>query len=178
MRNEYKGKTVERSLPRIAIRDARPDDASAIAVVYNQGIVDRVATLETEERTPEERREWLAARDSRHPVLVAEVEGAIIGFGSLNVFNPRAAYNHVADFSVYVERSWRSQGVGRRLLESLEDRARKLQYHKMVLAAFPFNAAGMALYARYGFRVVGTYKEQGRLDGQWVDTIVMEKLLK
>jgi phosphinothricin acetyltransferase len=110
-------------------------------------------------------------------VIVAESEGRVIGFGSLNVFNPRAAYKHVADFSLYVERSWRNKGVGRRLLQTLTERARQLGYHKMVLSAFPFNPAGLALYRKSGFRVVGVYREQGFLDGRWVDTIIMEKLL-
>ena len=162
----------------IIIRDARPDDAPALAVIYNQGIVDRLATLETEERTTEERRSWLAARGPRHPVIVAETEGQVVGFGSLNAFNPRDAYNHVADFSLYVERSWRGRQVGSRLLEALIERAKRLGYHKLALSAFPFNQAGLALYRKYGFRVVGIYQEQGLLDGRWVDTIIMERLLE
>lgn len=161
----------------ITIRDAGGADAVALARIYNQGIVDRIATLETEERTPEERRAWLEARGLRHPVLVAEADGQVIGFGSLNVFNPRKAYDHVADFSIYIERWWRGKGVGSRLLQALVDRARKIGYHKMVLSAFPFNRGGMALYEKFGFRLVGIYKEQGLLDGRWVDTIIMEKLL-
>ena len=161
----------------ITIRDAIRDDAPAIAAIYNQGIADRLATLETEERTPEERLAWLEARGPRHPVIVAESNDRVVGFGSLNIFNARAAYNYVADFSLYVERSWRNKGVGRRLLQALTERARQLGYHKMVLSAFPFNPAGLALYRKSGFRVVGVYKEQGFLDGRWVDTIIMEKLL-
>jgi L-amino acid N-acyltransferase YncA len=165
-----------------ALRDATAADAEAICRVYNQGIEDRLATLETEQRTPQERREWLAARGPRHPVLVAEVAGGaapeVVAWGSLNVFNPRRAYDHVADFSIYVERSWRGRGVGRRLLEALIARARTLGYHKLVLSAFPFNPAGMQAYRRAGFREVGIYREQGLLDGQWVDTIVMEKILE
>ena len=130
----------------MAIRDAQPGDASALALIYNQGIEDRLATLETEERTAEERRAWLEARGPRHPVIVAENAGCVIGFGSLNVFNPRKAYDHVADFSLYVERSWRNKGIGGRILQALIERARQLGYHKMVLSAFPFNAAGLALY--------------------------------
>jgi phosphinothricin acetyltransferase len=159
------------------IRDAAAADAGALCRIYNQGIQDRLATLETEERTPDERREWLAARGPRHPVLVAEVDGAVVGWGSLNVFNPRRAYDHVAYFSLYVERSWRGRGVGRRLLDALVARARAIGYHKLVLSAFPFNEAGMQVYLRAGFREVGVYREQGLLDGKWVDTIVMEKLL-
>jgi L-amino acid N-acyltransferase YncA len=164
------------------IRDATPADGEAICRVYNQGIEDRLATLETEQRTPEERRDWLAARGSRHPVLVAEAVGAaaseVIAWGSLNAFNPRRAYDHVADFSIYVERGWRGRGVGRWLLDALIARARALGYHKLVLSAFPFNPAGMQAYRRAGFREVGIYREQGVLDGRWVDTIVMEKILE
>ena len=164
-------------LEALTIRDAAPSDAEVIATIYNQGIVDRIATLETEERPPEERLEWLAARGPRHPVLVAEVDGTVVGWGSLNQFNPRKAYDFVVDFSVYIQRGWRGKGVGSAVLHALIARARHLGYHKMVLAAFPWNTAGMALYEKHGFRPVGIYKEQGLLDGKWVDTIVMEKML-
>ena len=205
------------------LRLAAAPDAEAISRIYNQGIEDRVATLETELRTPDERRQWLASRSARHPVIVAEVAGFIvagtvspahtegglkqmragsgsadnpsgpsadnpsgpsadnpsgpIAWASLNVFNAREAYRFVADISVYVERGWRGKGVGRVLLEKLTELGRAHGFHKLVLSAFPGNAGGMALYARSGFRTVGTYHEQGQLDGKWVDTIVMEKLL-
>lgn len=162
----------------ITVRPASAADAAAICTIYNQGIEDRVATLETELRTPEERRQWLAARGPRHPVIVAEAVGEVVGWGSLNSFNPRKAYDYVADFSVYIERRWRGKGVGSRLLSRLIELARELGYHKLVLSAFPTNPGGMALYEKFGFRTVGVYKEQGKLDGQWVDTIIMEKLLK
>jgi len=186
--------------PTLTVRDATSGDAAAICLIYNQGIEDRVATLETERRTPAERAEWLAARGPRHPVLVAEitepvtisngppaVQGgladpattnpATTGWASLNRFNPRPVYDHVADISVYVERAWRGHGVGRALLGALVQRAVALGYHKLVLAAFPDNVAGMALYTRMGFTRVGVYREQGLLDGRWVDVVVMERLL-
>ena len=164
--------------PPLRIRAATIADAAAICRIYNQGIQDRVATLETEERTPEERAQWLEARGPRHPVLVAEGDGDLLGWASLNVFNARRAYELVADLSLYVERDARGRGVGRQLLEALVARAIELGYHKLVLAAFPWNEAGMRAYARAGFREVGIYREQGRLDGRWVDTIVMEKILE
>jgi len=161
----------------MTVRDATAADAAAICWIYNQGIQDRIATLETEERTPEERAAWLAGRGPRHPVLVSVADDEVVGWASLNVFNPRHAYDHVADISIYVERGWRGRGVGRQLLDALVARAGAIGYHKLVLSAFPFNAAGMAAYRRAGFREVGIYREQGLLDGKWVDTIVMEKLL-
>jgi phosphinothricin acetyltransferase len=160
------------------VRLASPDDAHAICRIYNQGIEDRVATLETSLRTPDERRQWLAARSARHPAIVADTpDGEVVGWASLNVFNPRDAYRFVADISVYVDRAWRGKGVGRVLLQRLIELGREHGYHKLVLSAFPWNTGGMALYARAGFRTVGVYEEQGLLDGRWVNTIIMERLL-
>jgi phosphinothricin acetyltransferase len=161
----------------VSIRPATPADAAAICTIYNQGIEDRIATLETELRTPEERRQWMAARAPRHPVVVAESGGQVVGWGSLNSFNARPAYDHVVDLSVYVERAWRGRGVGRALLQRLLALARTTGYHKMVLATFPHNEAGVALYRRMGFAAVGVYHEQGMLDGRWVDVLIMERLL-
>jgi len=161
----------------IVIDSADAADAAAICAIYNEGIQDRIATLEEDLRTPDERRAWLAARGPRHPVIVARQDGAVVGWGSLNPFNARPVYDHVADFSIYVARARRGQGVGRVLLAGLIEKARDLGYHKLVLAAFPFNAAGTALYRAAGFREVGTYREQGKLNGDWVDILVMEKIL-
>ena len=159
------------------IRGATADDAAAIARIYNQGIEDRVATLETQLRTPEERAEWMAGRGPRHPVLVAVESGEVVGWCSLNQFNPRPAYDHVADISVYVARERRGRGVGRRLLERLVELAREIGYHKMMLSAFPTNRSGVALYESMGFTTIGICREMGQLDGRWVDTVLMERLL-
>jgi L-amino acid N-acyltransferase YncA len=160
------------------VRDATRADAAAIAEIYNQGIEDRLATLETELRDADERLAWLIARDARHPVIVAEEGNSIAGWASLNSFNPRPAYENVADFSIYIGRGHRGKGIGSILLDALGERAREIGYHKLVLAAFPENEAGMRLYRRKGFATVGTYHEQGLLDGRWVDVIVMEKILR
>ncbi|RMF84568.1 MAG: GNAT family N-acetyltransferase [Nitrospinota bacterium] len=159
------------------IREATFADLPALCEIHNQGILDRVATLDVEPHTLEEKEEWFTRHGPRHPVLVAEAGGEVVGWASLNTFNPRQAYQYVADLSVYVERRWRGKGVGRRLLETLIPLGKALEYHKIVLSAFPFNAAGMRLYQGQGFRTVGIYKEMGLVDGKWVDTIIMEKLL-
>ena len=162
----------------LEIREATREDAASIAHIYNQGIEDRSATLETQLRTPEERAEWLATRSSRHPVLVVVENGErVVGWASLNPFNLRPVYDYVADISVYVAREERGRGIGDTLMSALETRARSLGYHKMVLAALPTNAPGMRLYERHNFRTVGIYHEQGILDDRWVDVILMEKIL-
>src|SRR2546430_4730264 len=117
VRTASDGRTARRARARrltvdLPIRPAAPDDAGAICRIYNQGIEDRGATLETELRTPEERRQWLARRETRHPVIVAEEDGEVVAWGSLNAFSPRASYRFVADFSSYVQRARPAHGVG------------------------------------------------------------------
>jgi phosphinothricin acetyltransferase len=159
------------------IRVAAAADIPGITRIYNQGIAGRLATLETEARSEQERAVWLESRTERTPVVVAERDGRVLGWGSLNAFNPRPAYRFVADFSVYVASDAQGQGIGGKLLDALIARAHELGYHKLVLAAFPENEAGMRLYRSRGFREVGVYREQGLLDGRWVDVILMERLL-
>lgn len=159
------------------IRPARFADLPMIQEIHNQGIADRVATLDTEPRTLTDTQLWFYRHGPRHPVLVAEIGGGIAGWASLNTFNARPAYQYVADLSVYLARPWRGKGLGAHLLQALMPLASALGYHKIVLSAFPTNAAGMRLYTRQGFTTVGIYKEMGLVDGRWVDTIVMEKLL-
>jgi L-amino acid N-acyltransferase YncA len=161
----------------VTVRAASAADVEAICAIHNQGIADRIATLDTTLRSPDDTSAWLAERGPRHPVLVADLSGTVVGWASLNRFNPRPAYDHVADFSVYIERHVRGKGIGRQLLDRLIDQARAIGFHKMVLAAMAHNDAGLALYARAGFSRVGIYREQGQLDGRWVDVVIMEKLL-
>jgi phosphinothricin acetyltransferase len=161
----------------IGLRDATAADVPSICSIHNQGIEDRVATLDVDPHTLDEQMEWFHRHGPRHPVIVAEAAGDIIGWASLNRFSARPAYRFVADLSVYIDRQWRGKGVGTLLLREIEGRAETLGYHKIVLAAFPFNQAGMRLYERFGFRTVGIYHEQGQIDGRWVDTIIMEKVL-
>jgi len=156
---------------------AAPGDIEVICAIHNQGIADRIATLDTTPRTTDDTHAWLSERHPRHPVIVAEVDGTVVGWASLNPFNARAAYDNVADFSVYIERGWRGKGIGRQLLEQLIDLARGIGFHKMVLAAMAYNSAGIALYSRAGFSRVGVYHEQGQLDGKWVDVVIMERIL-
>lgn len=161
----------------VRLRDATQADVLRICAVHNRGIEDRVATLDVDPHTPDEQLEWFRRHGPRQPVIVAEAAVDTIGWASLNQFSARPAYRYVADLSVYVDRDWRGKRVGTLLLCEIEARARALGYHKIVLSAFPFNQAGMRLYERFGFRTVGIYHEQGLIDGRWVDTIIMEKLL-
>jgi L-amino acid N-acyltransferase YncA len=159
----------------LLVRPATEVDIPAITRIYNQGIADK-ATLETQLRTYEERHQWLTSRSERYPVTVAVRQGEVIGWASISPFNVRQAYRFVGDLSVYVERDRRRTGAGLRLMQDLMERAKGLEYHKLVLTTFPHLPA-VKLYEKLGFRHVGDYREQGLLDGAWVDTRIMEYIL-
>lgn len=161
----------------IHVRAAQEADFAEITRIYNQGIEDRVATLETDAKDETSLREAFAKRGPRYECVVAERDGKILGWASLNPYSRRCAYDAVADLSIYVDRAARGTGVGSRLLDDLERRARDRAFHKIVLFTFPFNAAGQRLYRKCGFREVGVFREQGRLDGRFIDVMAMEKLL-
>jgi len=160
------------------VRYAEEKDIPAITKIYNQGIEDRIATLETRLREEPEMLEWLTKRDEKHKVIVIEdPEGKVSGWASLNVFNSRCCYSSVVDISIYIERGKRGLGLGKILLKSLMQVAVEQGFHKLVLSTFKFNEAGQGLYKSVGFREVGTYMKQGILDGRWIDVTIMEMLL-
>jgi phosphinothricin acetyltransferase len=162
----------------LRVRSAGNDDLDAIRRIYNEGIQDRVATLDEEPKDAEDMAAWWAAHEGRYAVLAAiDSEGRIVGWASLNPYSHRCAYRGVADLSVYVERAARGTGVGTLLLRALERRAKENDFHKIVLFTLPFNAQGQRLYRKLGYREVGTFHEQGRLDGLFVDVMAMEKIL-
>lgn len=159
------------------IREANLKDLEFIMNIYNQGIEDRIATLETEIRNFQYMEEWFSQHGGRYKVLVAEWDDQIVGWASLNPYNNRCAYEGVADLSVYIAREHRGKGIGGKLLTSIDDTARKNGFHKIVLFTFPFNQLGQRLYRQKGYREVGTFKNQGILDGNYIDVMAMEKLL-
>ena len=161
----------------ISIRPAGSHDLAAILHIYNQGIEDRIATLEMDVKDMNYMHNWFQQHQQRYAVIVAESEGQIVGWASLNPYSQRCAYDGVADLSVYIAREHRGKGVGSILLEQLEQLARNNNFHKIVLFTFPFNQVGQGLYHKLGYREVGTFKEQGILDGKYVDVMAMEKLL-
>lgn len=162
----------------IRIRAALPADVAAIARIYNQGIRARIATFETEERSPEERLAWLLGHDARHPVVVAvDANDAVIGWADASGYRSRVCYAGVAEFSIYVDEAARGHGVGRILLPGLIDAARDAGLWKLVSRIFVENTASRALCTRCGFREVGMYEKHAKLDGIWRDVVIVERLI-
>jgi len=159
-------------------RLASVDDVESILVIYNQGIEDRIATLEEEQKDIEYMRDWFNKHTGRFAVIVVEQDGEVIGWASLNPYSNRCAYAGVADLSIYIRRDYRGKGVGSALLKDIEQAAIIGNFNKIVLFTFPFNNLGQGLYRKNGYREVGVFKNQGKLDGRFVDVMIMEKVFE
>jgi phosphinothricin acetyltransferase len=161
----------------IKVRPASLQDLNSILHIYNQGIEDRIATLESSPKDMNDMSAWFQEHQGRYQVLVAGDGSKVLGWASLNRYSHRCAYNGVADLSIYIERSSRGHGIGSLLLEALEAKAKEEEFYKIVLFTFPFNPLAQGLYRKSGYREVGVFEKQGLLDGKLTDVMIMEKLL-
>ncbi len=119
---------------------------------------------------------WLEAG---YPLVVcADGTDEIVAWASAPPYRPgRAAYDGVAEFSIYVARGLRGRGAGRLTLAALIEEAESRGYWKLVSRIFPENEASLVLCRSLGFREVGTYRRHGKLDGNWRDVVIVERLL-
>ena len=157
------------------IRPATPADAAAVAAIYNEGIAGREATFETRPRAPAEVAGWL---EEGLPLVVAEdADGAVAGFAKLSAYSDRCVYAGVGEHGVYVAAAARGRGIGRALLEALCEAAERAGYYKLTARIFTTNAASLAVHRAAGFEEVGIQRRHGRLDGEWRDCVLVERLL-
>jgi L-amino acid N-acyltransferase YncA len=160
----------------VRAHEARLGDADAIAAIYNAGIAERTATFETRARTADDVRGWF---DGRHPLVVVEgPAGRIISFAATSAYRPaRECYAGIAEFGVYTAPDARRRGAARLAMEALIGAAEERDFWKLVSRVFVENAASRRLLAALEFREVGIYRRHARLDGEWHDVVIVERLL-
>jgi L-amino acid N-acyltransferase YncA len=153
---------------------ASPKDAEAIARIYNEGIEERIATFETRPRTAGEILAWF---EGGYPVVVVEENGVVISFANTSAYSPRECYSGVAEFSVYTSGEARGRGAGILAMEALIAAAEKAGFWKLVSRVFVENTPSRKLLLSLGFREVGVHEKHARLDGEWRDVVVAERLI-
>jgi phosphinothricin acetyltransferase len=100
-----------------------------------------------------------------------------VGWASISIYNIRPCYSGVGEFSVYVKEGYRGRGVGKKLMTALIEEAKRLGYWKILSRIFTFNVASRNLCRSCGFREVGIYEKHGKLNGRWLDTVIVERLI-
>src|SRR5688572_23959658 len=159
------------------IRAATAADLPAINDIYNHYVLRSTCTYQLEPEPMEGREKWFAAHGPQHPVIVAEVGGRVVGWGSLSKYHQRAAYARTVENSVYVHHDYQRRGIGSVLLAELIKMARE-RGHRTIIAAIDGEQAGsIAIHARFGFAKVGHMKELGYKFDRWLDVVYMQLML-
>ena len=159
-----------------SIRAARAADAAAIAEIYNEGIEERRATFQTRLHGAVDF-EPAIARAGEYPVLVAEREDGVAGWAAVKPYSDFPPYRPVAECMLYVAGRARRQGIGTRLLDALAEESARAGFTKLIGKIFTDNEPSIGLIRRCGFREVGTHIRHGRLDGEWKDVLLVERLV-
>lgn len=160
----------------IAVRPATLADLKAITAIYNEAILTTVATFDTEPKTEAEREVWFAAHDAAHPILVAEVDGEVVGWASLSKWSERPAYADTGEISLYVRETHRGQGIGKHLIEAMVVAGKKADLHTIVARIVAGNQASIRLHQAVGFEHIGVMRQVGRKFGQLLDVYLMQKI--
>nr|WP_242509411.1 arsinothricin resistance N-acetyltransferase ArsN1 family A [Paenibacillus sp.] len=163
---------------KIQVRPANEKDALEIMEIYNYSIiVEQNATFETIPKTLEDRIQWIQSQGDRFPILVAELNHQVIGWASVSSYRSRECYQGIGEFSVYVHKDFRKQNVGYTLLLELLNVSKDAGYWKLLSRIFTFNQGSRKLCERCGFREVGIYEKHAKLEDQWIDCVIVEKII-
>jgi phosphinothricin acetyltransferase len=161
----------------ITIRRAEIADLPVITEIYNEAVLTTTATFDTEPKTIDERKPWFEAHGERHPILVAESEGQVVGWTSLSRWSGRPAYDDTVETSFYVQSAFRGRGIGRRLKEAILDEAVRLRFHSVIARVAEGSEASLHLNLACGFVLIGTLREVGFKFGRRLDVYILQKML-
>ena len=168
----------------LRIRVAKPEDAEELLDIYAPYVTGTAITFEYEVPSVEEFRARITHVLEKYPYLVAEADGAVIGYAYAGAFKERAAYDWAVETSIYLRKDKKKHGVGRKLYEALEQ-ALNMQHILNVNAciAYPeeedehLNADSVRFHKKMGYSMVGEFHRCGYKFGTWYNMVWMEKLL-
>jgi L-amino acid N-acyltransferase YncA len=163
----------------ISVRPALARDIAAITRIYEQAVREGTASFELE--APDEAemtRRQQALLAGGFPYLVAERDGAIVGYAYAGPYRARPAYRWTVEDSVYIEPPMQGRGIGRALLERLIADAQARGFRQMIaIIGDSANAASIELHRALGFRMVGTFDNVGFKFDRWLDSVLMQRPL-
>lgn len=161
-----------------AIRLASEGDLPAINEIYNHYVLHSACTYQEEPELLSGRQQWFARHGERHPVIVAQIDARVVGWGSLSAYHPRSAYRNTVENSIYVHSDFHRRGIGSALLKDLIARARAIGHHAIIAGIDADQAASIGLHSKWGFKKVGHLEQVGFKFNKWLSVVYMELLLR
>jgi phosphinothricin acetyltransferase len=163
----------------IFIRTAKSKDLLYLVDIYNYEIENGTSTLEISPQTPEQRHEWLVAHNvDNHPLIVAEVDGHVIGYACLSPYREKTGYHSTVELSVYVDILYRRKGIASLLVQKIIEIAKNdPSIHAIISVIIEGNDASVQLHRKFGFTLCGTIREAGYKFGKCLDISLYELLV-
>ena len=159
------------------IRLARPSDAATLLAIYAPYVENTAITFEYEVPTVEDFATRIEKTLGKYPYLVAEEDGAILGYAYASTYYARAAYDWAVELSVYVSQDARGKGVGSKLYDVMEEMLEHMGYiHFLACISLP-NEASLALHLKRGYQQVAHFPKIGYKFERWHDIIWLQKSL-
>ena len=163
----------------IKIRAYKTEDTQAILKILNYNILYSTSLYDYEIRSYEQQKTILKDKINKgFPVIVAELNGEVAGFGMYSEFRFREAYKFTVEHSVYVNEDFQGKGIGKLVLQELIDLARKQKLHTMIAVIDSENQKSVEFHEKFGFETVGVFKECGFKFDRWLNTVFMQLILK
>lgn len=160
------------------VQAATESDLPEITTIYNDAILKTTATFDVAPRTDAEQVAWFREHGPKHPILVAEDQGRVVGWASLSAWSGRCAYSDTAELSVYVAEGVRGRGVGQRLAESILEAGRRAGLHTVISRIAGESEASVRLHEKLGFKKIGVMREVGRKFGRLIDVHLYQHLFE
>ena len=161
----------------INIRPYKTDDTQAILAIINHNILHSTSLYDYNIRSYEQQKTILEEKINKNfPVIVAELDGIVVGFGMYSEFRFREAYQFTVEHSVYVSEDFQGNGVGKQLLQELINLARKQKIHTMIGVIDSENQGSVVFHEKFGFKTLGIIKESGYKFDRWLDSVLMQLL--
>ncbi|QWH17990.1 N-acetyltransferase family protein [Bacillus mycoides] len=152
------------------IREATKKDLTYILDIYNDAILNSTAVYAYKSVTLEDRQSWYEQKiDEGYPILVCEQDEKVVGFATFGPFRAWPAYKYSIEHSIYVDKEYRKNGIGKSLMKELIAIAQEREYMTLIAGIDAENEKSIALHQNYGFVHAGTIKKAGYKFNRWLD---------
>jgi L-amino acid N-acyltransferase len=162
----------------IYIRKAQREDIPKITEIYNEAIMTTTATFDTQPKTIEEQNTWFEDHGTKNPIMIAELDGQVVGWGSLSKWSDRCAYTNTAEISLYIKEEHRRKGIGKKLMKRILEEGGRQGLHVVIARITEGNSVSVSLHESMGFFHIGVMKEVGVKFGRRLDVALMEKIFE
>lgn len=159
------------------IRDAREEDISQLADIYNWAVKNTTATFDLQEQSLENRKVWFSHYKGNHPLIVAEMDGRVVGYSSLSKFREKEAYNKTVELSVYIHPEYHRKGIATLLMKEIIQRGRQLGHYSIISCITAGNDVSVKMHETFGFDYCGCIKAAGFKFDRWNDILFYQMIL-